>query len=207
MTSFDESAHQRIETAIAAVEARTAGELVVSTVPASDAYNDLRMLYAGTLALSLTALAHLAWPQWPLPRLLWLEFGVAVVAFRVLAAGPLLRLIVPRQRFEHSVQRRAREAFLEHELFATRERSGVLILISELEHRVVILGDAGIHSRLPQGVWQAHVASIVNGFRSGTPADGVCAVIDQLGEVLAEHFPARADDQNELPNTVHSDAR
>ena len=207
MASFDEAAQKRIEAAIAAVEARTAGELVVTTVPASDGYDDVRMLYAAALSVSLASIAHVLAPDWPVAWLLWLEIGFATAAYWLLGTGPLVRLLVPRGRLEHSVQRRAREAFLHHELFATRDRSGVLILISELEHRVVILGDAGIHARLAAGVWQAHVDRIVSGFRRGNAADGVCAVIAELGVVLIEHFPARADDTNELPNTVQTDAR
>lgn len=202
MASFDDAARKRIESAIAGVEARTAGELVVRTVPACDSYNDLRLLYAAALALSLSAVAHLGWPTWPVTWLLWLQLGVGVLGWLVLGAAPLLRALVPRARIERSVRRRAREAFLEHELFATRDRSGVLILISELEHHVVILGDSGIHARMPEGAWDAHVARIVQGFRSGNAADGVCAVIAELGEVLAKNFPARADDTNELPDTM-----
>lgn len=207
MASFDEAAQKRIEAAIAVVEARTAGELIVTSVPASDGYGDVRMLYAAALALSLAAVAHLIAPDWPVTWLLWLEIGVATAAWWVLGTGLLVRKLVPRARLEQSVQRRAREAFLEHELFATRDRSGVLILISELEHRVVILGDAGIHSRLAAGVWQAHVDRIVSGFRGGHAADGVCAVIAELGVVLIENFPVRADDTNELPNTVRTNTR
>jgi putative membrane protein len=72
---------------------------------------------------------------------------------------------------------------------------------------VVILGDAGIHARLAAGVWQAHVDRIVRGFRAGNAADGVCAVIAELGAVLIENFPVRADDADELPNVVRTDAR
>jgi putative membrane protein len=207
MPSFNEAARARIEAAIAEAEARSAGELIVTSVPASDTYSDVRLLYAAALALSGSALAHLLWPAWPLSGLLWLEIGVAALGFFVLGAGPLVRLLVPAVRIEHCVQRRARDAFLQHALFATRDRSGVLILISELEHRVVILGDAGIHARLPDGAWQAHVDRIVSGFRSGDPESAVCTVISELGAVLAAHFPARTDDTNELPNALQTEPR
>ena len=91
-------------------------------------------------------------------------------------------------------------------MFATRERTGVLILLSELEHRVVILGDSGVHARMPAGAWQAHVARIVGGFHAGAPADSICAVVRELGKVLAEHFPPQADDRNELSNAVRQES-
>lgn len=202
MEIFDEAARKRIEAAIADVEARSAGELVVTTIPESDDYHDIRALYGAALAISSAALVHWIWPAWPVTWLLWIELVTMALGFWLLGVGPLLRHIVPRARIAQSVQQRAKEAFLAHELFATRDRSGVLILISEREHHIAILGDSGIHARLAPGAWESEVARIARGFREGNAADGICAVIAELGEVLATHFPARADDKNELSNAV-----
>lgn len=204
MPYLDDSAKKRIEEEIAKVEARTAGELVVVTVPASDGYHDVRALYAAAFALCTAAVVHVALPLLSVTFLLWLELVAGAAAWLTLGTPPLLRLFLPRGRIEQSVQARAKQEFLEHELFATRDRSGVLILISELEHRVVILGDAGVHSRLPEGAWEKHVARIAAGFREGHPLVELCEVIDELGQLLIAHFPRREGDENELENRVRS---
>jgi putative membrane protein len=38
--------------------------------------------------------------------------------------------------------------------------------------------------------------------RAGRPLDAVLTGIDEVGRVLAQHFPRRPDDQNELPDHV-----
>ena len=71
----------------------------------------------------------------------------------------------------------------------TQRRTGMLILISELEHRVVILGDSGIHERVGDAGWQAHVDHIVPPIRRGEAVRGVLEVIERLGRLHAELKP------------------
>ncbi len=207
MALFDAAARARIEATIAETERGTAGEIVVLAVPASDDYHDLRLLYAGALALAAAAVAHLLSPALGVSTLLWLQIAVAVLAFFALGLRPLLRAIVPGPRALHAVERRAHEEFLIREIFATRDRTGVLLLLSELEQKVVILGDAGIHARVQSAGWQQHVSHIVSAIRAGRPADGVCEVIEALGATFAVALPPRPDDRNELPNTVEEEPR
>jgi len=205
MALLDQAARQRIEAAIADVERRTSGEIVVVSVPASDHYHDVRLLFALCIALATAALAHGFVPALSVTVLLLLQALIAVLTVAILGAPPLLRRAAPDSRRAEAVLRRAREAFLEHAVFATRDRTGILILLSELEHKVVILGDAGIDAHVNQDGWQRHVERIVASIRAGDPADGVCSVIAELGEVLATKLPIRTDDQDELSNEVRQD--
>ena len=91
---------------------------------------------------------------------------------------------------------------LAHGVYATRDRTGVLIFLSALEHRVVILGDRGIHQRVQDPGWSELVALLVAAIKQGKSADGVCEVITRLGELLARDAPIREDDTNELANEV-----
>ncbi len=202
MALFSEVERKRIEEAIAEVEQQTAGEIVVVTVPESDDYHDLRFLYAAACAVAGAALVHLLQPRLGVSWLLWLQIGIALVAYAVFNWPLLLRLLVPGARQEQAALRRAREAFFEHGVYKTRDRSGVLVFISELEHRVVLLGDEGIHARVQVTGWQDHVRHIVEAIRARRPTDGVHQVIRDLGEVLSREFPRREDDRDELSNRV-----
>lgn len=202
MAIFTDADRKRTEEAIAEVEEKTAGEIVVVTVPESDDYHDLRFLYAATFAVAGSALVHLLLPHLAVSWLLWLQIGVALVAYVAFAWPPLLRLLVPGARQEAAALRRARESFYEHGVYKTRDRSGVLIFVSELEHRVVLLGDEGIHARVQVDGWQEHVRHIVEAIRAGRPAEGVHQVIHDLGAVLERDFPRREDDRDELSNRV-----
>jgi putative membrane protein len=205
MALLDQAARERIEAAIAGVERRTSGEIVVVSVPASDRYYDVRLLFALCTALAVAALVHGFLPALSVTGLLLLQALCAALTFAVLGAGPLLRRAAPESRRAEAVLRRAREEFLEHAVFATRDRTGILILLSELEHKVVILGDAGIDAHVNQEGWQRHVARIVASIRAGDPAEGVCSVIAELGEVLTTKLPVRTDDRDELSNEVRQE--
>jgi putative membrane protein len=163
------------------------------------------LLFASCCALAVAALVHAWYPAWSVSLLLVLQAVVAALAFVILGAAPLLRHLAPHARLADAVLRRAHAEFLAHSVFATRDRTGILILLSELEHQVVILGDAGIDAHVEQDGWQAHVDRIVASIRNGDPGSGVCDVIAALGEVLAAKLPVRADDQNELENRVRQD--
>jgi putative membrane protein len=207
MALLDDTARARIEAAIHDVERRTAGEIVVVSVPRSEDYADVRLLYAAACALAAAPLAHLLWPELALLWLPWLQVGVMALGWLLFGVGPVLRRLVPKARLQEAAQRRAREEFLEHNVFATRDRSGVLLLLSELEHSVVLLGDAGIHERVQTSGWEHHVQHVVRAIREGRAADGVCEVISELGVLLAAQFPPRADDRDELSNIVKQEDR
>jgi putative membrane protein len=204
---FDEAERKQIEAAIAAVEQHTAGELVVATVPASERYHGLRLLYGFACGLALAAAVHLARPALGFAWLSWVEVGTASLAWLVLGWGPALRLLLPKALAQHAVERRAREEFFERALFATRGRTGVLILLSELERQVAILGDQGIHERVQTAGWQAHVDHIVTQVRAGRAAAGVCEVIARLGASLEGAVPRQLDDRNELSDSVREEER
>ncbi len=207
MALLNEAALKRIESVIADVEQRTAGEIVVVSVPASDGYAEARMMFSAAMALLLAAIAHVIWPTLAVWSLLYVQLGVAALSWLISGLPGVLRKLVPSARATESVERRAREEFLEHGVFATRDRTGVLMLISELEHRVVILGDKGIDAYVHKSGWDHHVQTIIAAIRKGQAADGLCTVIAEIGDVLAGHLPVRTDDQNELPNIVRQENR
>ena len=194
-----------IEDAIAQVEKRTAAEIVVTRVPESDRYVDIRLLFAGWLSLASVTLAHLIWPGLQVGELLLLELMLAFAGYWAAGYPALLRRLVPKHRREAAVERAARLSFLKHGIFRTRERTGVLILLSELEHKVTVLGDEGVHQLLQEAGWSKLVATIVQGIREGHAARGICSVISELGELLAQGVPVRPDDTNELSNRVRDD--
>jgi putative membrane protein len=94
------------------------------------------------------------------------------------------------------------QMFAQRGVHNTREHTGLLIFISELEHQVVILGDRGIDAHLGAKGYADFVAKITAGIRANTLATNLVEVIDACGKLLAKHYPKRADDKNELPDAV-----
>jgi uncharacterized membrane protein len=87
-------------------------------------------------------------------------------------------------------------------LTRTRERNGVLFFLAVDEHKFAVLGDEGIHTRVGQDFWNHVVEAVQTRLAAGQMADGLVEGIRLAGEALAQHFPPRPDDVNELPNTV-----
>jgi putative membrane protein len=199
LTSQD---RQRIEAAIGGVEKHTAAEIVVAEIARSDSYLDVRIAVSGLFALGASAGVHIYSPLASVGELFGLELVLFALGFALLSMPAVLRLFLPSARTETAVGRAAELSFLEHAVFATRERTGVLILLSGLERKVTILGDRGIHTRVANAGWDAHVATIVKAIRAGKTGDGVCQVVEALGATLAETAPVRSDDTDELSNKV-----
>lgn len=202
MSVFSTQELSRIEETVASVEQRTAAEIVVVTRKSSDAYLDVRLAATGFSALVLAAVAHFVWPDLSVASVLMLQLLMGAVVWLLSGLRQVLRVLVPAPRRQLAVERAAELEFLEHAVFETRDRNGVLILLSELEHRVVFLGDKGIHERVEMTGWGELVRHVVDAIHARRACDGVCEAILKLGEVLARDAPIRHDDSNELPNQV-----
>ncbi len=187
---------------VAQVERNTAGELVTVVLDSSSTYAGFRIGWAAALALLIACVTHLVWPGLPVIQLLGAQAILAVMLVAAFGWAPLLRLVVPRWTKQQAVDQHAKRLFLELGLTETRDRSGVLILLSEFERRVVILGDRGIHEHLGTKVWEALVTELVGSIRTGNAMAGLQSIIRRLGHELASKFPPRPDDTNELPDTI-----
>jgi putative membrane protein len=214
-TFFSQEDLRRIEHAVHEAEKQTSGEIVPYAVYASDAYERAFWragLLFGTLALTVFVLMHNY-------SKMWMSLALAEVAAGTLLAalfGALLaysvddvrRFFAGRDLMRSRVRQRAMEAFVAEEVFNTKDRTGILIFLSLLEHHVIVLGDAGINARVQQAEWDAVVNTIVDGMKANKPADGLIAAIRQCGELLhREGVAIKADDKNELSNRMRTSER
>jgi putative membrane protein len=198
---------KRLQALVAEVERGTAGELVTVVARQSAAYGAFRLGWAAMLALLLAVVVHLAVPSIPANWLLGAEGPVGLCLWWLLGWPVLLRRITPRAVQRRAVSDRVKELFLELGVTETRDRSGVLVYLSELERRVEILADRGIHEHVGTEAWQAMVSELVGAIQSGRAAEGLATIIRRIGQELAAKFPPRPDDSNELPDQVVTDRR
>jgi putative membrane protein len=202
MSLLSEGDAARVRNAVAAVESATSGELVVVLAPQSDNYALPRAVVALALTVSAGFGVYQAWPHHPAG---WVFAGQAALwglIWWAVGWAPVLRTLVPKAQQSAAVESRAKQLFLDCGVTETRDRSGVLIFLSEAEHRVQIIADRGLSEQVNSDAWQKYVAAIVTAIQSGRAADGLCAAIDDIGQMLAEAFPPRADDVNELPDEL-----
>ena len=208
----------RIQEAVGRAEERTAGEIVPVVVPRSDDYEDAVWRGAGA-AILLTLLAVLLtlrfYDGWSLG---WL-FAPWGVALSVLMAGtvgalltrylyPLQRLLAGSDRLNETVHRRALQAFVEEEVFDTRDRTGILLFVSLREHRIEVVGDTGINQQVEADDWAEVVTRIRRGIQNDNLTEGLVEAIERCGRLLEEKgVDIRPDDENELTDTVRTPGR
>jgi putative membrane protein len=210
---FTDAERERIRRAVEEAERQTAGEIVPYVVARSGRY-EIAAWRGGALGALLAASAALlaAWLNdgWGLGWLYsaWaIEFVTAAggVAGAALAwfVRPLRRFFAGPRRLAERVDLRARAAFLEEELFATRDRTGILLFVSLFEHRIEVLGDAGINQAVKPEEWVEVVERLRRGIRAGRLADGFVDAVALCGALLHRRgVGLRDDDTDELSGDV-----
>ncbi|MEM7675197.1 MAG: hypothetical protein AAF449_04240 [Myxococcota bacterium] len=191
-----------IEAKIADVEKHTAGEIVVHVVKRSDDYTAVRLGWSIALAAVAVEIFSYAFDDLIYGWTLEMAAGFAFLLWLVLGLPALLRRVIPMQFTAEAVHKRAKLAFLENRVYQTRDASGVLIMVSLFERRVEILADEGIHARVGVEGWTKHVRRIIDGMKTGQPAEGIIETIGLIGEDLKSDVPIKPDDENELSNEV-----
>ncbi len=202
---------ERIRLAVHAAELHTNAEIVPMLVSRSGLYRDAQ--HWSGLIVALSALTLLLSTE-----RLWLPWGwhAANAAWLVLATilaygagawlgtrAPIIRLLTPTERMRHKVRLRAERAFAQHAVSQTRERTGVLIVVSLLEHQIYVLADRPLFQRVPSERWSRVVEAAVERLKTGEVVGGLCQSIQACGVLLAEVCPSRpGDNPDELPNEL-----
>lgn len=202
---------ERIRLTVHAAEQQTNAEIVPMIVSRSGLYRDAQ--HRAGLLLSLAVLTLMLTTE-----RFWLPWGwhgsnaaglvlATMVAYGVGAwlgtLAPGIRLLTPTDRMHQKVRFRAERAFATHVVSQTRERTGVLIMVSLLEHQIYVLADQSIFQRVPPERWSSVVTAAVGRLRSGDLVGGLCQGIQVCGTLLAEVCPARlGDNPDELSNEL-----
>jgi putative membrane protein len=199
---LSDSDARQVEAAIARVERSTSAQLVVAVLPRSSDHWQGRVLVSllWSLAAALATL-HFRPANGPFFALLT-QVVVGALSFLVLGWPPFHRLLVSPGAAEHAAHVRAFQLFAERGLYGTKSRTALLIFVSELERRVVLLGDATIHGHLGEAGWQTEVQRLIASIRARRLLAGLLDVIAQLEPRLAAVAPPMAGGTNELPDSV-----
>ena len=195
--------HARIAEAIRKAEAETSGEIYAVLARSSDDYF-FAAGFVATCGILLASVVVALLAQW-----YWFDvrlpmFGLAVLAafltaMLVLWVFPAIRmLLVPRRIRYKRAHLNALQQFLARNVHITEHRTGILLFVSMAEHYAEVIADAGINARVEQDEWNAIVATLVHHASRAQVAEGFVLAIGQAGLLLETHFPAGADNVNEL---------
>ncbi|MEM1041696.1 MAG: hypothetical protein AAGI91_03620 [Bacteroidota bacterium] len=210
--TLSDADRDRIRTAVAEAERRTSGEIVPYLVERSGRYEVAVWRGASVAAMGTMFVAILVLQVYDGWGLGWLyaSWGLALLASLAGVAGALLATVAPvkralagEARLARRVHRRASLAFLDEEVFSTRDRTGILLFVSLFEHRIEVLGDAGINEQVSPEEWIEVVDTIRRGIKQGDLAGGLVEAIGLCGQLLEEKGVAiKPDDTDELPDSI-----
>jgi putative membrane protein len=209
MKDLAEDERARISAAVEKAEKLTAGEIVVMIIPASYHYPMANVIGAAACALALGLLLTplIGGWLWIGKQNMWLFLGLFTVFFILFHEVIkrtlwLKRHFISRKEIDAEVKEAAVTHFFNHGLYRTRDKTGVLVLISVFERRVWVLADQGIDAKVPEGQWEDIVKMITDGIKQERAAEAICAAVEKMGDLLKAHFPIKAGDTDELKNVI-----
>lgn len=199
---------QRLDLKVTAFEKGTGCQVVLAVVERSDSYAELPWkafaLGASLAGLAVTALDLLR-PDWHSAAMVLASVTATLItgaacALACVSIPRFARLFLDGNRADTEARQYAESLFLSREVFATKARNGILLMVSLFEREVVILPDRGLSGRIGREALEKVIGGMTVRLASGQVARALEAGLDGLAGVLGGASSAIAG--NELPNAV-----
>ncbi len=97
---------------------------------------------------------------------------------------------------------KARQVFYKNNLHKTDQRNCVMIMLVLANREFLIYGDKGINDKVGENFWIDIKDSMTEYFKMDEFGKGIASAVDKAGKKLAEFFPYRHDDEDEISNKV-----
>lgn len=98
---------------------------------------------------------------------------------------------------------RMKEVFVKLRLHQTAQRNGVLIYLAIKDRKVGVLGDSGIHAKVPTDYWAHIIEQMKPMLSEGKILEALLHAINEVGHSLTDIFPYSGDeDKNEIPDDI-----
>jgi putative membrane protein len=207
---LNEQERMRLEKRVADAEKQTGAQVVLAVTEKSDSYAELPWkafaLGAAAAGLAIVLLGRLVPPLSTPPFDMLIAVtttlvGGSVCALLCVALPGFARLFLDAHRAEVETRQYAESLFLSHEVFATRGRRGVLLLVSLFEQRVVVLPDTGLRRTLNAEALHGIIGRMTASLSGGNIGRALEAGLDSVQEVLGAGATG-ASGENELPNAI-----
>jgi len=207
LLSDDDRKH--LDQLISETEKRTKTQIVLAVVKRSDSYVEIPWkAFAMTASVAGMAVIIIS-----LLVNYWVsESDILIAITATLLAGALValasvfvpavaRFFLSGHRAEEEVRHYADSLFLEKQLFTTRKRMGVLLLVSLFEKKVVILPDTGLSEKLSQEEMQKIIKLMISYLRKNELGKAFEVGLAQLSAALQDRV-SEDDYENELPDNI-----
>jgi putative membrane protein len=198
----------RLDGLIDETETRTKTQIVLAVTGRCDTYAELpwkAFALGAAIAGLLVFILDLPFYGW-YPRISALIFiavtlgsGAVFALLTVLIPG-FAKCFLSAGRADVEVRQYAESMFLDRELFATRRRTGILMMVSLFERKVVILPDKGLGNILTKERLQEVIASMTPLLKQHELIRAFEAGLERLSHVLGDSVQGSGED--ELPDEI-----
>lgn len=197
---------EKIKKAVTEAERRTSGEIITCFAERSDTYEKALWRCFAVISSIAGLVAYLYCKflvDWNSAGFYWgfliLPLGAFIIAVILYSIPAIRRIFAGNEALETRVRQAAYENFVKHEVFRTKERTGILIYISFFEKKVHILADAGISVKLIDHDWEQVVSIITGKIKQCRLVEGMVEGIAACGRLLQKSgFVKKTDDRDEL---------
>jgi putative membrane protein len=201
---------ERIKAAVRDAETKISGEIVPVFVEKSGYYTiaNYRAAIIGAAAVFMLLIVFDRYlPTYavhdPMFVFIFTLIGGLLGALKAQYINPIKKLMLSQVHMDQATRKRAEAAFLEEEVFNTRQRTGIMIFISFFEHEVIVMADKGINKVVEQKEWDNIVRGMIEQIKKGKITDGIVHAINRCGELLLQKgFVITPDDVNELKDDL-----
>ncbi|MCX7679195.1 MAG: TPM domain-containing protein [Spirochaetes bacterium] len=212
-----------IISAVKGAEKNTSGEIVPMIVRSSSSYPTATMLSAFVFSFfssSITTVSLLFFPHTKLPILnffynyhieefasfatfaiLFLLF-IPICAIIITKYPSIKKILLTKNEINEQVKETAYTAFKIHGLEKTKNRNAILLFVSIFEKKVILIADTGIAKCVSDHEWKRITDELAKKIKNGEMVRGLCDAIEEVGKILAKHFPQGPHDVDELQNII-----
>jgi len=201
---------RKLDQRISEAEKVTGAQIVLAVVKRSDSYPEIpwKAFAMGVSVAGLVVfLLDLFFSTW-MPQTTLLIAAISAtfmvgVLFALLTIGitGLARLFLTENRSQEEVRQYAESVFLDRGLFATSQRTGILVLVSMFERQMIILPDTGLQEFLSRKT----IEEIISGMAPILASGDVARALEEGLKGLEKSLAGKIEDgspQNELANDI-----
>ena len=208
---LSEDETQRLNARVRQLETNTGVELVTAVVGKCDHYPEIPWkAFALGVAFSSLALLFQSMlrPDWlysysALIHMIIVMGGGAIMALMTAIWPGWARCFLDKTRAASEMQQYGQTLFVEREVFATRDRTGMVLLVGLFERQVVILTDSGVDVRLPSGALQTVIDAMTPLLKQGDRFQALMQGVATMEETLYQAgFEPSADTTDQIPEAL-----
>jgi uncharacterized membrane protein len=113
-----------------------------------------------------------------------------------------IRVFIQRGRLNADPMVAAQKKFHRLRMHNTRDRNAVLIFVAPRAHKFAVIGDKAIHEKCGEEFWERVVDLMRGHFQKEKFSRAIVDAVEEIGKLLATHFPKRSTSSNELPDEI-----